>query len=111
VKPLLRRRVLSHPLSLGQWQVRDQNPDRYRDRDSNRHSNSNTPLTSKSHSIGPHLTYGYRYANGSADSPLACPLLLYPVEGKRFVMQADEKLTAFLVEAAICTHCWGRAHE
>jgi hypothetical protein len=45
----------------------DQNPERYRDGDSNRHSNSNTPPNSNSHSIGHIYSDGYRYASGSAD--------------------------------------------
>ena len=40
-------------------------PDRYRD--INRHSKSNTPPNSNSHSIGHIYSDGYRYANGSAD--------------------------------------------
>jgi hypothetical protein len=33
-------------------------------------------------------------------------------DGKRFVVQADEKLTAFReLEAVIRTHSWGRTNE
>jgi hypothetical protein len=71
-------------------------PDRYRDRDINRHSKSNTPPNSNSHSIGHIYSDGYRYANGKRRPPLARPLLLYRMDGKRFVVRADEKLTAFL---------------
>jgi hypothetical protein len=41
----------------------DQNPDRYREGDSNRHSNSTTAPNSNSHSIGHIYSDGYRYAN------------------------------------------------
>ena len=45
----------------------DQNPDRYRDGDSNRHSNSNSVPNSNSHSIGHIYSDDYRHANGGVD--------------------------------------------
>jgi hypothetical protein len=45
----------------------DQNPDRYRDRDSNRHSNSDNAPNSNSHTIAHVYSDGHRYANGSAE--------------------------------------------
>jgi hypothetical protein len=45
----------------------DQSPDRYRDGDSNRHSNTNTAPNSNIHSIGHIYSNDYRHANGSAD--------------------------------------------
>jgi hypothetical protein len=64
----------------------DQNPDRYRD--SNRHSNSNTVVNSNSHSIGHIYSDDYRHANGGCRPPLTRQLLLYRMDGKRFVIHA-----------------------